>query len=125
MGENVLQGQVKSFKKGADRSLQTMAAPRLFNRPEIVSTTYMAAPLEGRSVHEGDQLDAHASADGQHVHLAQGHIPVARIQGDGAKPLLDALRETGSPGVVRMKVTSVSAVSGFIKAVVAGGSESE
>jgi hypothetical protein len=125
MGENVLQGQVKIFKKGADRSLKTMAAPRLFNRPDVVSTAYTAAPLEGCSAKEGDQFDAHASADGKHVHLAKGHIAIARIEGDGAKLLLDVLREPGSPGIVPMKATNVSELSGFIKAVVVGGSQGE
>jgi hypothetical protein len=39
MGENVLQSQVKSFKKGADRSLEAMCIPTLFERPDIISTT--------------------------------------------------------------------------------------
>src|SRR5688500_3774470 len=104
MGENVLQGQMKSFPKGADRSLQAMSAPTLFDRPDIVSTTYTAAPLDGCAVSKGDDLDAHASADGQQIHLAKGHISIARIEGDGAKALLDALRQSGSPGVVPMKV---------------------
>lgn len=125
MGENVLLGQVKSFKKGADRSLKAMAEPKLFNRPDIVSTTYTAVPLDGCSVKEGDQFDAHASADGKYVHLAKGHIAIARIEGDGAKLLLDALQEPGSPGILPMKATNVSELSGFIKAVVVGGSGSE
>ena len=121
MGENVLQGQVKSFKKGADRSLQKMSAPTFFDRPDIVSTIFTAAPLDGCAVSTGDQLDAHASADGQQITLAKGHISVARIEGDGAKPLLEAMRQPGSPGVVPMKVTDVSMVSGFIKAIISGG----
>src|SRR4051794_40876474 len=105
MGENVLRGQVKSFSKGADRSLQKMSAPTLFSRPDIVSTTFTAAPLDGCTVSAGEALDAHASADGQQVCLAKGHISVARIEGDGAKALLDELRQSGSPGVVRTRVT--------------------
>lgn len=119
MGENVREGQVKSFKKGADRSLVQMSAPTLFDRPDIVWTTYTAAPLNGAVVSEGDQLDAHASGDGQSVQLAKGHFLVGRIEGDGAKYLLDTLRQPGNSGVVPMKVTNVSPVSGFIKAVVA------
>ena len=119
MGENVLLGQVKSFKKGADRSLEQMSAPTLFDRPDIVSTSYTAAPLDGCAFVEGDQLDAHASADGQSVQLAKGHVSVARIEGDGAESLLNALRRPGSSGVVPMKITNVSLISGFIKAVVA------
>ena len=34
MGENVLNGQVENFKKGADRSLKNMATPTLFEQPE-------------------------------------------------------------------------------------------
>jgi hypothetical protein len=119
MGENVLQGQVKSFKKGADRSLDQMAAPTLFDRLDIVATTYTAAPLDGCAVSEGDQLDAHAATDGQSVLLANGHASVARIDGDGAKSLVDSLRQPGSSGIVPMKIASVSAVSGFIKVLVA------
>src|SRR5947209_5996610 len=62
MGENVLQGQMKSFKKGADRALQAMSAPTLFSRPDIISTTYTAAPLDGCAISEGDHVHAHASA---------------------------------------------------------------
>ena len=58
MGENVLQGQVKSFKKGTDRSLKDMASPTLFNRPDIMSTVYTAAPVEGCGVRKGDRLEA-------------------------------------------------------------------
>jgi hypothetical protein len=119
MGENVLQGQVKSFKKGADRSLEQMSAPTLFDRPNIASTTYTAAPLDGCEVSEGDQLDAHAATDGQSVLLANGHVSVARIDGDGAKLLVDSLRQPGSSGIIPMKITNVSAVSGFIKVLVA------
>ena len=85
----------------------------------IVSTSYTAAPLDGCAFVEGDQLDAHASADGQSVQLAKGHVSVARIEGDGAESLLNALRRPGSSGVVPMKITNVSLISGFIKAVVA------
>jgi hypothetical protein len=125
MGENVLKGQVKSFKKGADRSLDEMAKPTLFDRPDIVSTVYTAAPTEGQAVAEGDHLEAHASADGQCINLAKGHVCVARIEGDGAKALLIALRESGSPGVVSVKVTNVSRVSGYMKAVIAGKEEKQ
>ena len=117
MGENVLKGQVKDFKKGADRSLKDMATPTLFDRPDLVSTVYTAAPVDGCAVAEGDRIEAHAAADGRCVNLAKGHVCVGRIEGDGAKTLLDALREPGSPGVARMRVTGVSAVSGYFKAV--------
>jgi len=120
MGENVLQGQVKSFKKGADRSLKDMATPTLFDRQDIVSTVYTAGPVEGNTVAEGDRLEAHA-ADGGSVHLVKGHVCVGRIDGDGGKALSDALREPGGPAAAPMKVTAVSEVSGYFKAVLADG----
>ena len=84
-----------------------------------MSTVYTAAPVEDRTVAEGDRLEAHAAADGRCIHLVKGHVAVGRIDGDGAKALLEALRAPGSPGVVSMTVKGVSSVSGFIKAVVA------
>lgn len=90
MGENVLKGQVKDFKKGSDRSLRDMATPTLFDRPDIMSTVYTAAPVEAGGVAKGDRLEAHAAADGHSVLLVKGHVTVGRIEGDGAKSLLDA-----------------------------------
>lgn len=119
MGENVLLGQVKTFKKGADRSIEQLSAPTLFDRPEVISTTYSAAPLNGCDVAVGDSLDAHPSPDAAAVLLAKGHLPIARVDGEGASSLLTALRDVGSPGVVAMTVTGVSEVSGFISLVVA------
>ncbi len=118
MGENVLRNQVKSFQKGADRSLEKMSAPTLFDRPEIISVSYTAIPLDGCKVAVDDQLDAHAAADGKSILLAKGHTSMARIDGDGAVSLLDALRCPGSPGVVRMSVTNLSSISGCMNLVV-------
>lgn len=118
MGENVLRSQVKSFQKGADRSLEKMSVPTLFDRPEVISVLYTAVPLDGCKVAVDDQLDAYAAADGKSVLLANGHTSIARIDGDGALSLLDALQRPGSPGVVRMAVTNLSPISGFINVIV-------
>jgi hypothetical protein len=119
MGENVRKGQVESFQKGSDRSLKDLATPTLFDRPDIVSTVFTASTVEGQSVIEGEWLEGHAAADGCCIRLVRGHVSVGCIEGDGGKVLIDALREPGSPGVVPMQVTSVSAVSGFFKAILA------
>ena len=119
MGENVLQGQVKSFRKGRDREMEKMAQPKLFSRPDVISTTYTAAPVDGRSMAEGERLQAHAAMDGQSVCLVRGHVVVGKIEGDGAKALLEALREPGCHGLVSMNVTNVSPISGYVKAVIA------
>ena len=82
MGENVLRGQVKAFEKGRDRSLEKMAAPTLFDRLDVISTNYTAAPVNGSSVKQGDSsvkqgdiLQGYVSADGQCVNLAEGQRP--------------------------------------------------
>ncbi|WP_417398216.1 hypothetical protein [Gimesia chilikensis] len=118
MGENVLQGQVKSFKKGADRSLKQMSLPTLFDRPDVISTVYTAKPLGKSSISEGDLLEGHITSNGQSIKLAKGHIAVAQIEGDGADTLVHVLQEPGSSGLVPMKVIKVNQVSGFIKATI-------
>lgn len=114
MGENVLQGQVKQFQKGRDRSLAGLAIPTLFDRPDIVTTRYTAAPVNGSEVQVGQKLVGHVSADGSRIHLAEGHRVVATIEGDGASSLIEALREPRSPGFTSMEVVDVSPISGFL-----------
>jgi hypothetical protein len=121
MGENVLKGQVKSFKKGSDRSLKKMTAPTLFDRPDIMSTVYTAVPVEGSEAQVGDRLEAHAAPDGRNVHLVKGHLVIARIEGDGAAALLDGLRTPGNPGVVPVQVQKVSSFSKCIHVVIDNG----
>lgn len=125
MGENVLKGQVESFKKGADRSLKDMATPTLFDRPDIMSTVYTVAPVEGTTVAKGERLEAHAAPDGRGVVLVRGHMVVGRVEGDGAASLLEALRAPGNPGVVTVRVRKVSVVSKYIEAVVDDGRGTE
>jgi hypothetical protein len=120
MGENVLRGQVKDFEKGRDRSLKKMAAPTLFDRPDVVTTKYTAAPVNGHRVQAGDVLHGHVSADGQCVHLADGHRTVGTISGDGARTLIDGIRGRNGSGFAPLRVTEVSAISGFFKATVDG-----
>lgn len=119
MGENVRKGQVKQFEKGRDRALREMSTPILFARPDIVTKTYVAQPVDGCRVHAGDVLLSHPSTDGAHVNLANGDRVVAVIGGDGAKELIGILREPGSPGAASMQVLDVSEISGFITTAVA------
>lgn len=125
MGENVLRRQVKDFEKGRDRSLRDMAAPTLFDRPDVIATKYTAAPVNGSPVQPGDILHGHVSADGQCVNLADGHRTVGTISGDGAKTLIDAIRGTQGLGFAAMKVTEVSVISGFLKTTVDAAKENQ
>jgi len=119
MGENVMQNQVKQFQKGRDRALTKMATPTLFDRPDIVTTHYTAAPTNGEEIRIGHTLMGHVSADGKRINLADGNRVVATIDGDGAGALIAALREPKSPGVTEMIVEDVSPISGFLKTTVA------
>lgn len=125
MGENVLRGQVKDFEKGRDRSLKKMSAPTLFDRSDVITTNYTAAPVIGSSVKEGDVLHGHISSDGQCVNLAEGHRIVGTIKGDGAKLLLDAMSQPHNSGFTSMMVTEVSAISGFFKTTIHGANKEQ
>lgn len=118
MGENILQNQVKNFKKGVDRSIKLLSTPTLFDHEDVVRTTYTAAPLNGSEVEPGAVLLGHIGVDGQSVNLAKGHQIVATIKGDGARSLVDAMQERGSAGIASMRVIDRSTISGFLKVII-------
>ena len=112
MGDNFLCQQVKNFKKGRDRAKAEREKPKLLQRPDLLNTVYPGKPAEGVTFLNGEDLLALASKDGQHIDLARGHRRAGRTDGDAAKELLDALRQPGSGGVVKVKVVEVCPVSG-------------
>ncbi len=112
MGDNFLLQQVRNFKKGRDRAKSERDQPRLFQRPDLLNTVYPGKPIEGVTFQNGEDVLAVASKNGQHIDLARGHRRAGRTDGDAAKELLDALREPGSGGVVKVKVVEVCPVSG-------------
>jgi hypothetical protein len=77
--------------------------------------------MNGTSIDAGDLLEGHLSADGQCVRLARDYICVAQIEADGARSLIEALRQPPCSGVIQMRATRVSPISGFIKLIVAEG----
>ena len=123
MGENVLRGQVKSFKKGKDLSLIEMTAPTLFDREDIVTTSYTGQPANGFVDAPGNQLEAHPMPDGQTIKLAKGHQVVGAIIGDGAASLLEAMNDANRPQSITMQIKEVSAISGFMKLEIVKGNK--
>ena len=121
MGDNFLKRQVRNFKKGRDLATAEMSLPTLFDRPEVVSTVYTASPAANCQFDGGETLLAVAAEDGQSAVLARGFKNVGRIDGDAAKSLLSALCEPGSGGVVQVRITEVSGLSGVAKAVIERG----
>src|SRR5688500_13317131 len=73
MGDNFLKRQAQNFKKGRELATGEMNQPTLFSRPEIITTTYSAVPVEQCQLQTGEVLTAFASEDGNQVTLARGH----------------------------------------------------
>src|SRR6266567_2307472 len=104
MGDNFLLQQIRNFKKGRDRAQEETKRPTLFERPDLLNTVYPGKPAEGVTFQEGEELLAVASRNGQHFELVRGHQKVGRTDGDAARELLEALREPGAGGVVKVRV---------------------
>jgi hypothetical protein len=111
MGDNFLLQQIRNFKKGRDRAKEQTKRPTLFERPDLLHTVYPGRPAEGVMFQEGEELFAVASRNGQHIELVRGHQKAGRTDGDAARELLEALREPGAGGVVKVRVVEVSRVS--------------
>jgi hypothetical protein len=112
MGDNFLLQQIRNFKKGRDRAKEETNRPTLFQRPDLLNTIYPGRPAEGVKFQVNEELFAVASRNGEHVELVRGHQKVGRADGDAARELLEALREPGAGGVVKVRVGEVSRVSG-------------
>jgi hypothetical protein len=123
MGDNFLLQQVRNFKKGRDRAKVEQNQLKLFQRPDLLNTIYPAKPAEDVTFQIGEILLAVASKNGQHIDLARGHRRAGRTDGDAAKELLDALREPGSGGVVKVRVVEVCPVSGVAQFGIVHGEE--
>jgi hypothetical protein len=116
MGENMVEQQVKHFEKRC-RVAQADAKQRsLFRRTEIVDTVYTVHPNNGTTFKAGETYLAVISRDGQRVQVVEGYRAIGRIEGDGGTNLAKGLGECGAPGVVRIRVTEVSSLSGCGKA---------
>ena len=115
MGDNFLRQQAKNFRKGRDLAMVEMEMPRLFGRPEHISTVYAAKPCDGERYQEGESLLALPGHETDKVGLCRGHTTIGYIDGDGAKVLARALRRPDSPGAAMMRVSSVGELSGTAK----------
>jgi hypothetical protein len=125
VGENVLHGQVKSFRKGRDREVRASFQQSLFTRPEIITTTYCAMPLADAKISNGERLFAQCGEDSSGVQVVRGHRPVARIDGDGAAVLRTVLQPPGNPGLIELEVTAVSEISGYLTLAIAPAKDAQ
>jgi hypothetical protein len=118
MGDNFLKGQQANFKKGRDLSLAEAVRPRLWVRPEIISTVYTAVPSGCEQYVEGEILDAAVDRREAQVSLLRGHRKAGWIEGEGAQKLLETLVQSGVRSLIRVKITEVGELSGMAKVVI-------
>jgi hypothetical protein len=116
MGENYLLEQVKNAQKRRDRSLEEMVKPTLWARPDLLDISYPARPVAGERLDPGEVLQAIASESGPHIDLARGNRRVGVVEGEAAGELREALRQPGMPGVVPVRLSEVSPLSGMAEA---------
>jgi hypothetical protein len=118
MGENLLEQQIKHFEKRRRLTESDVKRRSLFDRPDIIDTVYTIHPNNGSALKPGDVYFAVLARDGYRIQVAEGHRAVGLIKGDGAQSLASALGESGQTGVIRIRMTEVSPLSGCGKAIV-------
>lgn len=118
MGENLLEQQIKHFEKRRRIAETDVKRRSLFERPDIIGAVYTVRLDNGSTLKAGEIYFAVVARDGERVQVAEGHRAVGRIEGDGAQSLAKTLGESGQTGVVRIRMTEVSPLSGCGKAII-------
>jgi hypothetical protein len=118
MGENLLEQQIKHFEKRCRIAKVDVKRRSFFERAEIINTVYTVNLNNGSTLKAGDTYLAIVARDGERIQVAEGHRVIARIEGDSAKSLAKGLGECGETGVVRIRITEVSPLSGCGKAII-------
>ncbi len=118
MGENLLEQQIKHFEKRCRIAQVDVKRRSFFERAEIINTVYTVNLNNGSTLRAGETYLAIVGRDGQRIQVAEGHRVVGRIEGDGATSLATGLGDCGETGVVRIRITEVSPLSGCGKAVI-------
>jgi hypothetical protein len=114
MGDNVLEGQVKSSRKRRDRAMTDMELPSLLNRPETVRRLFTVKPVEGAALQVGEAVLAIRTDGDLDIGVTRDYRRIGTIDGEGAQVLGRTLAETC--GITTLIVREVSGVSGFGKA---------
>ena len=118
MGEGYVEEQVKHYERRRNIAREDVKRRSLFDRPEVTDTHYTVTFDNGSEPKDGDSYFAAVSRDGRRINVTQGHRIVGHIDGEGAKHLSKGLSEPGDPGVVRIRMTEFSPLSGCGKAVI-------
>lgn len=121
MGDNFLKQQVRNFKKGRDKALDSLSKPTLFSAPELHDRTFPVLEVNGYAFASGDVLLAVPSRTPGRIEVMRGTHHVGFAEGEVAKPLLDALDGIG----VYVEVESRNDLSGVaqVRIVPPGGNK--
>lgn len=112
MGDNFLKQQVRNAKRRRDRAMDTLERPTLFDRKELMRTSYPVEPCNGHEFKVGDILWGVAAKKGKHIDVTDGHKRLGTSTGEAAQALRDELGKPCNGGVTRMKVVKVGPLSG-------------
>lgn len=96
MGDNFLKQQVRNFKKGRDKALDSLTKPTLFSVPELRDRTFPVLEVNGYAFAPGDVLLAVPSRMPGRIDIVRGTHHVGVAEGVIAKPLLDAVGGVGA-----------------------------
>jgi hypothetical protein len=121
MGDNFLKQQVRNFKKGRDKALDTLSKPTLFITPEALSKTFPVFEVNGYTFTPKDVLLAVPSRIPGKIEIMRGTHHVGFAEGEIAKPLIDAANGVG----VYVQVESRNDLSGVgqVRIVQSGATE--
>src|SRR6266568_8034087 len=95
MGDNFLKQQVRNFKKGRDKALDSLSKPTLFTALQALGRTFPVFEVNGYAFTSQDVLLAVPSRTPGRVEIVRGTHHVGFAEGEVAKPLLDATDGVG------------------------------
>jgi hypothetical protein len=123
MGDNFLRQQVRNAKRRCDLAMDSLERPTLYDRPELVRTSYPVEPANGHKFQVGDTVWGVAAKKGKHIDVTDGHRRLGASSGDAAQALRDELGKPCNGGVTKMKVVKVGVLSGVAEVQIVSDEE--
>jgi hypothetical protein len=111
VGDNFLKQQVRNAKRRCDRAMDSLSKPTLYDRNELLRTSYPVEPCNGHQFQVGDIVWGVVAKKGQHIDVTDGHRRLGTAKGEAAQTLQDELGKACNGGVTKMRVVKVGVVS--------------
>lgn len=112
MGDNYLHEQAENARKRRDKARQDLKQPRLLNRPDQLKVIYNVVPASNEQLKDGETLRAVPARGRDQVDVLRKHLKVATIEGDGGRKLRAELSKPENGGLVSIRISNVSSLSG-------------